>query len=268
MSSEVEYIEEQHLFHGFIPKAMGTRLDIMTVGTPRALVQPVWDAIVGEAERLTLMLNRFDPESEVSKVNKSGERDSIAISATLRDLIGTAVDYWHRTEGLFDITRGRMTELALNADGTLSLATPEVNIDFGGIAKGYLLSRIKERLLAAGVKTAFVDFGNSAILAIGRHPYGDSWKVSLPNPYSGAGVAEFSICDRALSTSGNTPGYTGHIIHPVTGKANVERKLVCVVDRDPLEAEVLSTVFMLADKGQRVRLERAFPEALINIYTL
>ncbi|MCQ2165742.1 MAG: FAD:protein FMN transferase [Bacteroidales bacterium] len=226
MQTETEYIREQRLFHGMVPRVMGTKLELMTVGTEEDVARNTWDEICTDAEKLDSMLNRFSPESEVSKINAMHGCDRLTLSSALLDILRLSIDCW------------------------------------------YLQARTEAKLRRSGAECAFVDFGNSAILAIGHHPFGDSWRVSLPNPYNGAILDEFQIRDRALSTSGNTPGYTGHIVHPLTGKANVERKIVSVTDRSALDAEVLSTALMIADEGQRLRIGRSFPAAQIKTYHL
>ena len=70
----------------------------------------------------------------------------------------------------------------------------ETSLDFGGFAKGYALKKIGVLLREAGVGSAFVDFGNSSILGIGRHPYGPCWRVSLPDPATGNALAGPSPC--------------------------------------------------------------------------
>ena len=50
-------------------------------------------------------------------------------------------------------------------------------------------------------------------------------KVSLQNPYTQQTLDEFCLTDNTLSTSGNTEQYTGHIINPLTGIYNEQKKL-------------------------------------------
>ena len=155
----------------------------------------------------------------------------------------TADEYKHRTGGLFDISKG------------------DRELDFGGFAKGYLLKELKSVLPQGGIKSAFVDFGGSSILAAGRHPYGDCWKVGVRDPFSGGVVREIELKDQSMSTSGNSPGYSGHIINPATGMQVEGRKMVTVISEDPLEAEVLSTAAMVAGAEALHRLELAFPDS-------
>jgi thiamine biosynthesis lipoprotein len=116
-------------------------------------------------------------------------------------------------------------------------------------------------LRSKGVSCAFVDFGSSSILGIGKHPYGDSWKVGVVDPYTRLQVREISLNDCSMSTSGNAPSYSGHIRNPRTGEPCGGRKLVTVLSDNPLDAEVLSTVLMIAGDKEREIIMANFPES-------
>ncbi|MDE5622007.1 MAG: FAD:protein FMN transferase, partial [Alistipes sp.] len=100
------------------------------------------------------------------------------------------------------------------------------------------------------------------------HPWGACWRVSLTNPWTGASLRDFELRDRALSTSGNTPAYTGHIVDPTSGRRIDGRRMATVVAEDALDAEVLSTVLMIADAERRERILARFPQASGEIYEL
>lgn len=259
MDNESEYLSELNLFRGNIPRVMGTRMDFITLGVPEETVSPLWREVCGMAVMLDSIFNRFSPESEVSAFNNCGPEIPFRVSEEFRGLLDRALSFWYDTEGLFDITKGKMLGLQVEGD-IIQKSENDVRLDFGGIAKGYVLERIKDKLGQAGVESAFVNFGNSSILTLGHHPYGDCWKVSLPSPFDGKPLREYSLRDTSLSTSGNTPGYSGHIIHPMSGKAFTGRRVAAVVGKDPLEAEILSTVMMIADEGQRKRILRRYPD--------
>ena len=226
---------------------MGTALEFLTAGFDPGKASRLWERLENEAVRLDRLLSRFDPESEVYRLN-SGALASPG--KEIAGLIEMAGNYRERTCGLFDI----------HPDGR--------TLDFGGFAKGWFLTLCLDALRQEGVRNAFVDFGGSAILALGAHPHGDCWKVSVPNPYDGSILAETDLKDTALSTSGNSPLYGGHILNPLTGEKVTARKLVTVRSADPLEAEVLSTALMAADESRRKIIEREFPGAEIEIYDL
>ena len=242
-----EYFSDQRLFHGFVPLVMGTKLDALWFGPDRTESVRIWEALCAEAFRLDAMLNRFDPASELSRLNACSDAGPVRPGDGLLSLIRLCEEWRGRTGGLFDITRGTCGEgLAFGPDGSFSLNGG--TLDFGGFAKGWFLRFCKERLCEAGIATAYVDFGGSTILGLGHHPYGESWRVRVTHPYTGAVLEDVDLKDRALSTSGNRPGYSGHVVDPRSGRAVTAPRLVTVVSEDPLEAEVLSTAAMVADE--------------------
>ena len=242
MKGSFEYIEEGQIFHGHIPRVMGTRLEVLTVGVPQDVMTRLWTKLHDKAFALDRMLNRFEPSSEVSILNHSDNPLELEMSEELSEMVHLADGYYDRTNGLFDIVDG------------------EGKIDFGGFAKGYFLKKCEEILRAKEVKCAFVDFGSSSILGIGSHPYGDSWKVGVVDPFTRMKIREISLVDRSMSTSGNSPSYSGHIRDPRTGESCEGRKLVTVLSDDPLDAEVLSTVLMIAGDDERSEIMENFPK--------
>ncbi len=256
--------EKPALFQFSLPRVMGTRLEFLAVGTPDAIVRPVWDAFYAELMELDAMLNRFNGYGEVARLNAAPSQEDVPVSEPLAALLRLAFSYRERTGGLFDVAGGK--PVTLSADNRLTLGG--ATLDFGGFAKGYALRLWRDRLRAAGIGCAFTDFGGSSILATGHHPYGDCWKVGVTNPYGGGPVDEWSLRDTSLSTSGNAPSYHGHIVHPRTGLPAEGRRLVSVCAPDPLDAEVLSTALMLAAPSEENALASAFPEAVFRRYSL
>ena len=256
MIVESEYDEGLGLFAGRAEGIMGTRLEFLCADVERSVGERVWQEMTDDAAALSRMLNRFDPSSEVSRWNAGLSEGNM--SAPLQDILSVAEDYRARTGGLFDICTGTRSLSARHpAPSSIfssvlssSPGPPAVlrrrRLDFGGIAKGYALARMEKMLRAEGIGNAFVDFGGSSMLALGHHPHGDCWKISLPDPWTGQILDIFSLRDCALSVSGNRPGYTGHIINPLTGEHCDCRALVSVISPDPLEAEILSTAAFVA----------------------
>jgi len=104
----------------------------------------------------------------------------------------------------------------------LSTDNPSVQLDFGGIAKGYAVDLAVAALRKRGIDSAIVNAGGD-LRAFGRH--GDRpWRVAIRKPGGGAiGTVEVNG-DEALFTSGNyerfrqdnTERYP-HILDPRTG---------------------------------------------------
>ncbi len=243
--SEHEYFREGRIFHGFVPLIMGTRLEVLLTGVEENLCAALWERMCGTAGRLQSMMNRFDPESEVSRINSAGVSP---LSPEMSGIISECEHFRKSTGGLFDIGRGTVDwGNALDEERSI-IDLRGGNLDFGGIGKGYLLKKYKEMLLEAGITTAYIDFGGSSIMALGHHPYGDCWKVGVRDPFSGALIREIELVDMSMSTSGNQPGYDGHITDPRNGLPVTGRKLVTILSPDPLTAEIASTAVMIADE--------------------
>ena len=264
------YLDEHSMFHGSLMNIMGTRFDMLLIGKNRDDAGQLWHSIEEELKRLHLMMNRFDPDSEISRINQHAIQHFVPVSEELWDILQDCRSYYQKTFGLFDITQKDLNKVSFNKESrSLRFEQSDFSFDLGGYAKGYAMKQLVNLLKEHKVENCFVDFGNSAIFALGNHPYGDSWKVSIGNPYQdGAVLSEFSLKNRALSTSGNSPSYTGHIVNPLSGTFNISRMLVCVESHDSLDAEVLTTTLMVADKSQKKEILDQFEDTRLKEFYL
>ena len=268
LETRCKYYKDEAMFHGFIPHIMGTRFDILLIHSDAERLNGLWYHIINELERLDKILNRFDPHSEVSGINKHALQSYIQISKELEEILQLCQYYYENTFHLFDITLKDFSKIQIHDHQRISFASSTISLDFGGFAKGYALKKIKRFIEQENVNHAFVNFGNSSILGMGHHPYGDSWKVSFLNPYNQSLLNEFNLQNTALSTSGNTLQYTGHIMNPLTGLFNEQRKASSIISTDPLEAEILSTVWMIVNKEQQQLLTENFKDIQATLYDL
>jgi thiamine biosynthesis lipoprotein len=81
-------------------------------------------------------------------------------------------------------------------------------------------------------------------------------------------VELFTLRDATLSTSGNTPSYSGHIVNPLTGEPIEQRMMAAVVAKDALEAEVMSTAMMVATDEQMQRIVAERDDIRVKRYNL
>ena len=254
------YCQTSLMSHASLMGIMGTRFDMIIIGKNKSESEAVWFKIESELKRLDRLLNRFDPASEVSNINNIVEHQQIRVGDEMWQILNNCRFYHRETFGLFDITLKDFHAIRFHEHNkSVSFSQPDIHIDFGGYGKGYALKRIKGIMEDAAVHQCFVDFGNSSILGVGHHPFGDAWKVGIENPFDAGQTAdEISLRDMALSVSGNTPSYSGHIVHPTSGSFEAGRKLVSVIMDDPLAAEVLSTVFLIAAESEKEQLKKRF----------
>lgn len=250
------YYERSLMFHGSLVNIMGTKFDIIIIGKTNNESEEIWIRIEQELRRLNFMMNRFDPASEISKINSQSINNEFKVSDEMWCILNNCKYYHEQTLGLFDITLKDFNTIQFNKrNKTISFSKSNIQLDLGGYAKGYGLKKIQKILEAYNIDQCFVNFGNSSILGIGNHPFGDAWKVSIENPFNiNTIVDEISISNASLSVSGNTPSYSRHVVIPKSGKSEVDNKLVSVLMHDPLDAEVLSTAFLIASKIEREQL--------------
>ena len=107
-------------------------------------------------------------------------------------------------------------------------------VDLGGVAKGYALDRVRERL-GARVDAALLSFGQSSTWAIGRPPGASGWRLLARGPDGGfAGV--LTLRDRALSVSEALGQWNeiggrryGHVLDPRSGEPLTRNRAALVV---------------------------------------
>ncbi len=266
-SSVIEYYDEQTMFHGSMNLIMGTSFDMILIGKPREEAEDLWQRSIDELSHIECLVNRFNPSSEVADLNRSEPLSYRYVSSELKDMIVLADAYRGLTEGLFDITLGGSPFPGFAADGALCISNGGCHLDFGGFAKGYAMRRVNKILDENSVKSAFVDFGNSSILAVGSHPCGDFWWVSVPDPFTGREIYQFRMRDCSLSISGNTPVYNTHIVNPQSGRWESRKRVSAVMTADPLDAEILSTTWMIASSRQRCEIASRFDIKDEFVYT-
>ena len=270
---------------------MGTRLDVIFWGLERLYAQNAFQAILNEVHRLESELSQYDEQSTIAAINRAAGMQPVQVSDEVFSVLSQCKHYYRQTSYMFDITAtsgpasyansfdadsvstdspenyAGAEALELNAQHTTAfLPQKGMRIDPGGIGKGIALQNIKQILLQNGVYNAFISFGESSILGLGNHPYGDCWKVGVSlMDNSDQSVCSFELRDASLSTSG-TDKSDGHIIDPHTGKPSGKTGTVSVVSESPVEAEVLSTALLVAGEENRERILKRFnPERVVEI---
>jgi thiamine biosynthesis lipoprotein len=235
--------------------AMGATFTVALYGADRGLAEAAADAALAEAQRLDAMLSNYRPQSEWSAVNREAAGRPLRISAELFGLLSACQDYSRESGGAFDITVAPLmktwgfykgsghlapkaeVEAALSKTGyrhmhldaaarTVWFDAPGVEIDPGGIGKGYAVDRMVAILKQKGVSRALVAGSDSSIYGLGAPPEeARGWEVSIRDPRNSRRTVErVYLKDMSLSTSGSyekffhADGRTySHIMDPRTG---------------------------------------------------
>lgn len=246
------------MLHAHSGQLMGTHLDIVLLDVGEDEGSELCARCISMTEELEQSVSRFVPGSDVSRINRSEPLSIVAVSPDCRSLLETAAAMCRRTLGTFDVTLGEGSRFDFAPDGELLIPANGLKIDMGGLAKGVAVERMRAILNDADVKNAFISFGGSSILGLGRHPEGDSWRVSIPDPFSGHTLRTVDLRDTSLSTSGNSREYRGHILDPLTGHAVTGRRLSAIVAPSAVDAEVLSTAWLVTSPEQRIEIMKNF----------
>lgn len=215
-------------------EAMHTRVDILlkSAGHAESELLGVADHIRQIISDLEKIGNRFDPASELSRINQLPAGEVAVISDTLYDMLSQCIDYYRRTDGLFDITvstpgyvNGLIDCIRLDDENRFMKERSDIVLDLSGFIKGYALDRLRPYLERERIEDALVSLGNSSIMAMG----------DVPGP----------VKDGCMSTSGNADDSRCHIMNPRTGQYVKGLGSTQVITAGGAEGEVKATVEFL-----------------------
>lgn len=247
-----------------------------------------------EIRKIEAAANNFEPASEISRLNKDGE---IKAGADLLAMVRESLKYYRLSQGAFDITVGPLARLwkerikqedegskemeipspedisaalaltgadkiILDEDSSLiKFNRPEVEIDLGGIAKGYAVDKGVRRLKELGITSAMVNAGGN-IYCLGKK-YSRKWRIGIQHPRKPKEILFYlELENQAVATSGDYQQYFSskgrrysHIIDPKTGYP-VDNGVISatIIALDGTTSDALSTaVFVLGkEKGQEL----------------
>ncbi len=235
--------------------AMGTTYTIVAYGSDGNRLRAAVEDASEEVRRLDRLLSNYLPASEWSQVNSLAAKQAVRVSPELFQLLAACVEYSRQSEGAFDITVGPLMKVwgfykgtghlphraevrgALGhigyqnivldpKDNTVRFARDGVEIDPGGIGKGFAVDKMVAILKDDGITSALVSAGGSSIYGIGTPPNEQrGWHVTIRHPKDASkSVAEVWLHDNSLSTSGNYEKFFfaegrmySHIMDPRTG---------------------------------------------------
>jgi len=197
---------------------MATVFEMYVVHPDHAYAAQVARAAFDLVDRLELELSRFVPNSDITRVNHLAAGESTQVSASTLECLVIARHMFDLTGGAFDISIGTgLPSLQIDTDDFLVSATRGgVQVDLGGIGKGFTVDLIGELLEEWGLEQALVHGGFSSVIAL-EAPAGQAgWPLTLSDPNTPARVlARLSMRQTALGASGVRK--KDHIVDPRTG---------------------------------------------------
>ncbi len=261
----------------FAHQAMGTSFELLVGSCERSYARQASQAVFAEVDRVESLFSRFNPTSEIGQINLLRPGASLRIGFETFQCLQTALWAQAETKGAFDINVGSL--LKYKEKEYLGHNKPPVNImeqmelsrisrgfqvrvrplnaaetglldlDLGGIGKGYALDRSQEILADWEIERALIHGGTSTALAIGTPPDADfeeqGWAVGIGGDWHcPQAPRKFYLKDRALSGSG-TEVKGEHVFDPRTGRPAQGHLAAWVSHPSAAAADALSTAFMV-----------------------
>jgi len=155
------------------------------------------------------------------------------------------------------------SSLDIRLDGTtLSSSNPAVQLDFGGIAKGYAIDLACETLKSLGIENAIVNAGGD-LRVMGAHG-SRPWRIAVRDPSGGIIGTIESVADEAIFTSGNYERFRQdnenrypHILDPRTGWPVRDVASVTVIAGSGGIADAAATALIVAGLDDWVEVARS-----------
>ena len=168
----------------FSHEAMATVFEVYAVHPDERYAAQAAQAAFDLVDRLERELSRFLPNSDITRVNHLAAGESTRVSPSTLECLVIARHMFDLTGGAFDISIGTgLPSLELDADDFLVRATKDgVQVDLGGIGKGYAVDLMAELLEEWGLERALVHGGFSSVLALEPPAGRDGWPLTLSDP--------------------------------------------------------------------------------------
>jgi thiamine biosynthesis lipoprotein len=249
-----------------------------------------------ELKRLNLLFSTYNPESQISRINRNipVDLDTLFINCFNRSL-----EISELSGGAFDITvaplvnawgfgftnRAKITPQLIDSllqitgyrkvrldGGKIIKENPGIMLDMSAIAVGYASDIIGNYLAGKGCVNYMVEIGGE-VVARGVNNRGVVWNIGISKPDETSMYAEEDIQavvklpSMALSTSGNYRNYYivdgkkyAHEIDPHTGyPAETNLLSTTVLANDCMTADAWSTAFMVLGLEKSIEIQKKIP---------
>jgi len=260
---------------------MGTRIFVELWQDDPAKAQTLMQKVIDEMTRVDELMSPYKPTAQLYIVNRDAATHPVEVTPELYNLIVTANHFSDLSGGAFDITYASLghefnyrKHIRPDAEHVKE-ALPLINykavqldpvkhtvffphkgmqIDLGGIAKGYAVDNAIATLKNNGVTNAIVTAGGDSRL-LGDHR-GRPWMMGIKHPRGDSSVVTLPLENVAISTSGDYERFFiengvrySHIIDPKKGDSPREVVSVTIIGNNATTTDALSTtIFVLGVK--------------------
>jgi len=233
--------------------------------------------------RVSELVDPYDPNSEVAKINRVAVSMRTPVSSDLQRLLMLALDYGERSKGALDITVEPLLQLwgfggsplpekelspellktalegignrqvELHDDGTLEFKSPLTRLSLASIAKGYAVDLSIIGMRERGVQNVLLNLGARTLRCLGTDSRGEPWRVPIQNPSRlSEELGKVRIqAGRGFALSRLYENYVtidgkryGHVVDPRTGRPAEGVLCAAVLAPTATEADALSTALI------------------------
>jgi len=262
----------------FVQTEMAVPIKVVLYAPDNTTASSAAQAAFNRIHHLNAVFSDYEPESELRRLMRiSAEGRPIPASDDLWKVLVHAQEVAKRSEGAFDVTVGPLVHqwrrsrrrgvlpppdkleearqlvgyqyVRLHAETQgVELLKPGMQLDLGGIAKGYALDAAMAVLRQRGIRRALLDAGGDVVL--GDPPPGKSgWTIGIaPLELKGQPSQYLSLANVAVATSGDMFQFVeiegkrySHIVDPRTGVGLTDRSKVTIVAPNGASGDSLAT---------------------------
>lgn len=261
---------------------MGTQLRLILYAQNAEEGRGAAAAVFARVEELEQILSDYREDSELSRLSSRSGGPPRVVSFELFTVLSRALEFSRLSNGLFDVTvkplvrlwkkaikegslpDAEQLERARSRTGfqfveldpssqTVRLTMAGMELDLGGIAKGFAADQALEVLRARDIDRALIDFGGD-LRAGDPPPEKLAWKIRT---LSGC---EIYLDDQGAAGSGSNHQVMqvdgvrySHLISPINGSGKEIQRSVVVIAEDGTTADAIATTVALMDRPQAER---------------
>ena len=272
---------------------MGTLVFLTAVAPDKRLAHDAIEQGFAEIHRLEQILSTWISDSELSRINAAAGQRVVKAGPETMDLLEHSLEMARLTEGGFNIAIGPAVEawnvsregriptreeldatrplmdlsaLHINKEaGTVYLARSGMQVDIGGIGKGYAADFAARVMREAGASAGVVAISGD-IKTFGRLPDGQRFVFGIQHPRkeNGITIGQLELEDEAISTAGDYQRYFEkngiryhHILDPQTLQPARLSQSVTIVAPTGVLADGLDTgIFVMGPEKGMALIER------------
>ncbi|MBW3541640.1 MAG: FAD:protein FMN transferase [Planctomycetes bacterium] len=282
----------------YVQRQMGVPFGISLYASSEADANAAAKAAFARVKQLNRLLSDYEPDSELMRLGRtSGPGKPVPVSDELFFMLRKSQELSRRSDGAFDVTVGTLVKLWRKArrtgkapdpatlaearsrvgwefvrldpeKQTVELLKPGMQLDLGGIAKGYAGDEVLRVLKEQGIERAMIDAGGDIV--VGEPPPGkEGWRIGIAPLAADEEPSEYLILkNAAVATSGDAFQYVelegirySHILDPKTGLGLTKRSSVTVIALDGATADSLASAISVLGPKRGLKLIEQYENA-------